>query len=117
MIKSYSKIRHIERVNIILEGRMVNEDFKGNIIQLVKDIVSFFLEINIIPGPIDGAKFLYELYKSKDPIQTIKDFVKERIPSPGEKWKNIERSLDMVKGDVFKFKEVFISEIKKEIPI
>ena len=79
MNTSYSKIRHIQESNRLLEQRILNEQIASNVGQLVKDIVGFIFDMNIIPGPIDGAKLLYDLYNEKDTVQTIKKFVRSRI--------------------------------------
>lgn len=116
MRKSYSKIRHIQEANSSLEKRFINENPTDNVVQLAKDIFNFFSDMNIIPGPIDGAKLLYNLYRSNDPIQTIKDFVYDRIPTPGENWKKIEKSMEAVKQDISKFKSEIYSLFKKNFP-
>jgi hypothetical protein len=117
MNKSYSKIRHIQESNRMLEKRIVNEMVGGNEVQLVKDIIHFFRDMSIVPGPLDGAKLLYDLYKSDDPVQVIKDFVIGRIPTPVENWKRIEKSLEAVKGDASKFKNLLYSELKKNFSL
>jgi hypothetical protein len=112
MNRSYSKIRHIQESNQILESRVINEQVVSNVTQLVEDIVGFILNMKIIPGPIDAGKFLYELYNSKNPVQTIKKFVRSRVPSPKENWKKIENDLDKLGGDLDDFKKKLYSELK-----
>ena len=45
MNRSYSKIRHIQESNRLLEKRVINEQIASNVGQLVKDIVGFILVI------------------------------------------------------------------------
>ena len=115
MNKSYSKIRHIQESNLILEKRRINEQIVSNIGQLVKDIIGFIWDMNIVPGPIDGAGLLYDLYNSNDPVMVIKKFVRDRIPTPKENWLKIENDLKILKGDVSKFKNELYNELKKKI--
>jgi hypothetical protein len=82
---------------------------------LVKDIIGFIFDMNIIPGPIDGAKLLYDLYNEKDTVQTIKKFVRSRIPSPKENWKKIENDMDKLGSNVSDFKNQIYNELKSKI--
>ena len=77
MNRSFSKIRHIQESNQLLEKRVLNEQIVSDVTQLVKDIIGFIWGMNIIPGPIDGGKLLYNLYNGDNAVQTIKDFVKD----------------------------------------
>jgi hypothetical protein len=52
------------------------------------------------------------LYNSKNPVQTIKKFVRSRVPSPKENWKKIENDLDKLGGDLDDFKKKLYSELK-----
>ena len=115
MNTSYSKIRNIQESNRLLEQRILNEQIASNVGQLVKDIVGFIFDMNIIPGPIDGAKLLYDLYNEKDTVQTIKKFVRSRIPSPKENWKKIENDMDKLGSNVSDFKNQIYSELKSKI--
>jgi hypothetical protein len=115
MNRSYSKIRHIQESNRLLEKRVINEQIASNVGQLVKDIIGFIFDMNIIPGPIDGAKLLYDLYNEKDTVQTIKKFVRSRIPSPKENWKKIENDMDKLGSNVSDFKNQIYSELKSKI--
>lgn len=119
MNRSYSKIRHIQEANQRLEQRTLNklisEQMGENALQLAKDVINFIWDMNIIPGPVDGGKLLYDLYNSKNPIQTIKDFIYDRVPQPGENWKKIEQSLNRLGGDVSKFKSAIYQELKSKL--
>lgn len=115
MNTSYSKIRHIQESNLILEKRFINEQIVSNIGQLVQDIIGFIWDMNIVPGPIDGARLLYDLYNSNDPVMLIKKFVRGRTPTPKENWLKIENDLKRLKGDVSKFKTELYNELKKKI--
>jgi hypothetical protein len=115
MNKSYSKIRHIQESNQILEKRVINEQVVSNASQLVKDIVGFIMNMKIVPGPIDGGKLLYDLYNGKNAVQTIKKFVRDRVPTPKENWKKIENDLDKLGGDLSKFKSELYNGLKNII--
>ena len=115
MNRSFSKIRHIQESNQLLEKRVLNEQIVSDVTQLVKDIIGFIWGMNIIPGPIDGGKLLYNLYNGDNAVQTIKDFVKGRIPTPKENWLKIERSLDKLGADLPKFKTTLYNELKNKI--
>jgi len=117
MNRSYSKIRHIQESNQLLEKRVMNEQVVSDVVQLVKDVVRFIWGMNIVPGPIDGAKLLYDLYNSKNAVETIKQFVRSRIPSPKEDWKRIENSLDKLGVDTSDFKNKLYGELKSKIKI
>jgi hypothetical protein len=115
MNKSYSKIRHIQESNERLENRLLNEQVVSNVGQLVKDVIGFIWGMNIIPGPIDGGKLLYDLYKGNNAVKTIKDFVRGRIPTPKEDWLKIEKSLDRLGNNLQNFKSKIYSELKNKI--
>jgi hypothetical protein len=115
MNRSYSKIRHIQESNQLLEKRILNEQITSNVTQLVKDIINFIWDMNIVPGPIDGAKLLYDLFNEKDPIQTIKDFVRDRIPTPQKNWEKIESSMDKVSIDLEEFKNEIYNQLKNKL--
>lgn len=115
MNRSYSKIRHIQESNQILEKRVMNEQIVSNASQLVKDVIGFIWNMKIVPGPIDGGKLLYDLYNGKNAAQTIKQFVRDRIPTPKENWKKIENDLDNIGGDLSKFKSEIYGELKKKL--
>lgn len=117
MNKSYSKIRHIQEVNERLEKRIINEQVVSNVVQLVKEVIGFIWSLNIVPGPIDGAKLLYDLYHSKNAVETIKQFVRGRIPSPKENWIKIESSLNKLGGDTSDFKNQIYKELKSKLKI
>ena len=61
MNRSYSKIRHIQESNQILEKRVMNEQIVSNVSQLVKDVIGFIWNMKIVPGPVDAGKLLYDL--------------------------------------------------------
>ena len=94
---------------------IVNEQMGENALQLAKDVVNFIWDMDIVPGPLDAAKLLYDLYNSKNPVQTIKDFIYGKIPQPQQNWKKIEQSLDRLGGDVSKFKSAIYQELKSKL--
>lgn len=100
---------------IELVNKLVSEQMGENALQLAKDVVNFIWDMDIVPGPLDGAKLLYDLYNSKNPVQTIKDFIYGRIPQPQQNWKKIEQSLDRLGGDVSKFKSAIYQELKSKL--
>jgi hypothetical protein len=93
----------------------MNEQIVSNASQLVKDVIGFIWNMKIVPGPIDGGKLLYDLYNGKNAAQTIKQFVRDRIPTPKENWKKIENDLDNIGGDLSKFKSEIYGELKKKL--
>jgi hypothetical protein len=115
MNRSYSKIRHIQESNQILEKRVMNEQIVSNASQLVKDVIGFIWNMKIVPGPVDAGRLLYDLYNGKNAAQTIKQFVRDRIPTPKENWKKIENDLDNIGGDLSKFKSEIYGELKKKL--
>ena len=106
-----------ERNNIIKLHGLVNEQVVDNVTQLVKDIISFIWSMNIVPGPIDAAKLLYDIYQTGQPIETIKNYVKSKISSPGENWTKIENDLDRLGNDAGKFKDILYQELKSKLGI
>lgn len=94
---------------------LIEEQVVDNVTQLVKDLVSFIWSMNIVPGPIDGAKLLYDIYQTGQPIETIKNFVRSKISSPGENWTKIENDLDRLGNDVSKFKDALYQELKSKL--
>lgn len=99
------------------QPELVEEQIVDNTIQLVKDIIGFIWSMNIVPGPIDGAKLIYDIYQSGQPIETIKNYVRNKISSPGENWKKIETDLDKLGDDVSKFKDILYQELKSKLAI
>jgi len=93
----------------------MNEQIVSNVSQLVKDVIGFILNMNIVPGPVDGGRLLYDLYNGKNAAQTIKKFVRDRVPTPKENWKKIENDLDNIGGDLPKFKSEIYGELKKKL--
>lgn len=85
-----------------------------NVVKLVKDIISFILSMNIVPGPIDGAKILYDIVNGGNAVDIIKNFIKGKIRNPGENWKRIERDLENIKKSDITLNN-FKNEIKNEL--
>ena len=110
-------VRLTESDLVNLVKRVMNEQIVTDVSQLVKDVVKFIWSMNIVPGPIDGAKLLYDLYNSKNSAKTIKQFVRSRIPSPKEDWLRIENSLDKLGGNTSEFKNKLYGELKSKIKL
>jgi hypothetical protein len=86
-----------------------------NVVKLVKDIISFIVSMNIVPGPIDGGKILFNIaVKGENPVDVIKNFVNGKIRNPGENWKRIERDLENIKKSDITLNN-FKNEIKNEL--
>jgi len=98
----------------ILYG-IVNEQVIDNTTNLVKSIIGFIWSMNIVPGPIDGMKLLYDIYQSGNPVQSIKNYVRKKIKAPGENWKNIEKSMDGLGSDLTEFKNILYKELKNKM--
>jgi hypothetical protein len=115
MNRSYSKLRHIQKTNQLLESKFLNEQIVSDVGQLVMDVVNFIWDMNIVPGPIDGAKLIYDLSTTDNAAETIKKFVRDRIPTPKENWKKIEMSMDKLGGSLGDFKTKLYTELKKKL--
>ena len=96
---------------------LIEEQIVDNTVQLVKDIISFIWSMNIVPGPIEGGRLIYDIYQTKQPIETIKKYVNSKISSPGENWKKIELSLDKLGNDVDGFKNELYKQLKNKIQL
>ena len=113
-MKKFSISKQEKKEIKVLYG-LIQEQVVDNVTELVKGVVGFIWSMNIVPGPIDGAKLLYSIYQSGDPVKSIKEYVRGKIKAPGEKWTQIERGLDGLGSDLTKFKNILYLELKKKL--
>ena len=106
-----------EKHEIRLLYGIVQEQVVDNVTDLVKGVIGFIWSMNIVPGPIDGAKLLYSIYQSGDPVKSIKEYVRGKINTPGQKWAQIEKGLDGLGSDVTKFKNILYTELKNKLGV
>jgi hypothetical protein len=104
-----------EKRQILKKHGLVKEQTLDKITQLAKDIISFIWSMKIIPGPIDGAKLLYDIYQTGNPVESIKNFVRSKINAPGENWERIESDMESLGTDVEQFKNVIYGELKNKL--
>ena len=95
----------------------INEQTLEHITKLVKDIVSFIWSMNIVPGPIDGARLLYDIYQTGKPVESIKNYVRSKISAPGDNWLKIESDMNSLGSDAGQFKDALYNELKLKLGI
>ena len=73
--------------------------------------------MNIVPGPIDGARLLYDIYQTGKPVESIKNYVRSKISAPGDNWLKIESDMNSLGSDAGQFKDALYNELKLKLGI